>query len=481
MRTRWTIGLALGAIGCLVLCLNGQKNNTAQIEQAVSHHSHDAEGHTHGDGYHHHGDGVMHTHSHAADHHQDQPAVFNGKYSGFKLGDGATLVAFHAPEKDVKPDRLKWSYRADLGVVPEDVMKGIAALHGGSVEDPDDGKIYTCYPGAGLHVLDADLKTWKFVDGSDAVFKGQANSHGICVWKHKDQKGLAIASTNDGTVYITDMGGKVLHKLTKPTGVEFDDNFINVYYKNTIATEFNEARAKSVYGVRKVKKDDKEVEVVNGPTFSPTCVAFLDGTFYVTTGYSTGDFVLCAVVDQKGVPQWGRLGWGRRDEGENRHLTAHGVRVRKDEKGKDEVVIASRHNFRVYTNSPQGQHLKALALPDNSLVCNTSEGLQFQFYPLLDPIGAENERFASVLIYEGDKRVGRINAGEHLHPLAADQQIDADKHRFVHIHHVLVVKRKGSNGKDTLFAVIQSWNKGGTAIFELLEVAPEPVVKPKNV
>ena len=427
--------------------------------------------HDHGGFSHHHGDGVYHHHHGPADeHHHGEQHAFSGQYDGFHLGEGH-LVAHYAPEQ-AKKDQLKWKHRADLGVISDEVKKGIAALHGGSVEDPETGLIYTCFPAAGLHVLDAELKDWKPVAGSDPIFKAPANSHGICIWQHGGKKGLAIASTNTATVYVTDLGGKIQSTLTMPTGVEFDDDFINSYYGGSLAKDFSPERAKSVYGANKVKKDGADVEVVKGPTFSPTCVAFLDDTFYVTTGYSTGDFVLCAVIDQSGVPRWGSLAWGRRDEGEHRHATAHGVIAREVSEDKSEIIVASRANSQVYANTPNGEHLRALALPNGALVCNSSEakGWEFQFYPLLNPLAAEKEKFASVLIYSGKDRVGRINPGEHLHPLKEDEKIDAEAHRFVHIHHALVVKRKGSNGKETLFVVIQSWNKGGTAVFELIDV-----------
>src|SRR2546428_343061 len=122
----------------------------------------------------------------------------------------------------------------------------------------------------------------------------------------------ATPPANDaGKVFTTTLDGKLIYTLNTPTSAdEFDNPVVNDYF-------------------------------FGGGNFAPTDVEYLDGLYYVTTGYSELDFVLTARVLSlspfKAI--WNDLVFGGKGDGPGQFGTAHGITVPP---GKKRLDISDR-------------------------------------------------------------------------------------------------------------------------------------------
>ena len=314
----------------------------------------------------------------------------------------------------------RWVLRDDLGKLPPETFGSLGELHGATAEDARTGRMYMVFPGVGLGELDADMKQWTIVGGDDLV-KLNAISHGSCVFHDGAEARLALASPN-GHVLVCDLTGKILGDLTMPQvgpDFTFSDDAVTAYYAGTAGEQ--------VYGEGK------------GKTFVPTCTAYLDGTLYVTTGYSTGDFVLTAKhVD--GQWAWQPLAWGGRGPGDTDFSTAHGILA----DGK-QLLVASRTNGKVYRFDPAGKLLDTLATA--ARVCNVSKVGGTMYLPMLNK--TDDPRYAPIVAYGNGEKTGELVPGRLGAP------------GFLHIHHAHM-----HLAADGLFAVVQAWNPGGVQIWQ---------------
>ncbi len=155
--------------------------------------------------------------------------------------------------------------------------------HGGFAVDRRPGKdeTYFALPGAGILQISSDLKTINLLDTPDEMRK--VNLHDTNIWYDKDGTPyLVFPANNEGKIFTTSLDGKLVHKLDAPTAADnFEQPEVHDYF-------------------------------LGGGNFSPTAVEYLEGLYYVTTGYCNLDYVLTARVtpEQHFEAVWNDLAWG---------------------------------------------------------------------------------------------------------------------------------------------------------------------------
>ena len=286
-------------------------------------------------------------------------------------------------------------------------------MHGGFNEDVATGILYTGIPGYGLCSISANLKTWTLL-GDDARLKD--NIHGIVVFKHKGTTFLALAQQGNRRILITDLEGKVLQDIKKPTGTEFDFARANEWYSQPKAH------------------------------FSCTDVTYLDGIIYAVTGYSKGDFVL-TLEEIEGVWSWGKIAWGGKGKQPGEFSTAHGVFAHDDH-----IYVANREAHQVIKFTKDGKLVEILKdIPKESRVCNVAhQGENFIFCPLAQVAGSSS---APIYAHTGDKLVSTIIPGDLKIPV-----LNNIHHAWPHI-----VKE---GGKEQLYILVHGWSKGKYAVLK---------------
>ena len=178
-----------------------------------------------------------------------------------------------APPGTVAPDAkgvtgqgaLRFRVALTAAQLPEAAQKVVVSAHGGFAVDHRAGKgeTYFALPGAGVLRLSADMRQVDLVE-TPAEMK-TTNLHNTAIWYGKEGAAYLSFPANDlGRVFTTTLAGELVHTLAGPT-----------------------------------RDDDVGLEAVRdyfagGGGFVPTDVAYLDGLFYVTTGYSALDYVLTA-------------------------------------------------------------------------------------------------------------------------------------------------------------------------------------------
>lgn len=300
------------------------------------------------------------------------------------------------------------------GAFPDAAKPFEPGMHGGFNEDSDTGIVYTGIPGYGLCSISADLKTWTKL-GDDGRLKG--NIHGIVVFKHKEQTLIALAQQGDQRILVTDLQGKILQDIKKPTGSEFTFDAANNYYKNPKAR------------------------------FAVTDVTFLNGKIYAVTGYSPGDFVL-TLEDKDGTWSWGAVAWGGKGTAPGQFKTAHGVYAHDNH-----IFVANRESFKVDKFTPDGKLVESLKdIPHGSKVCNVAHsGENFIFCPL-SRVGKQSS--APIYAHTGDKLVSTIIPGDLHIPVLNN------------IHHAWPHTVKNAEGSSQLYILVHGWNKGKYAVLK---------------
>ena len=313
--------------------------------------------------------------------------------------------------------KFKVLYASDH--LPPEAQKVLVKAHGGFAVDRRPGKeeTYFALPGAGILQISADLKTINLLDTADEMRK--VNLHDTNIWYDRDGTPYLVFPANDeGKIFTTSLEGRMVHKLDAPTASdEFEQPEIHDYF-------------------------------LGGGNFSPTAVEYLEGLYYVTTGYCNLDYVLTARVtpDQRFQAVWNDLAWGGKGDGIGQFGTGHGI---TKSPGKVRLDVADRPHSRFERFTRYGHYLSSLAMPSGSLPCDINYlDQQYSVVPALD--GPDKSKGAPIYILEDEKLVSTLMIKE-----------DLGLPNFVHIHNA-AIRKIGS--KFYIFTL--AWNPGDFAILE---------------
>jgi len=313
--------------------------------------------------------------------------------------------------------KFKVLYTSDH--LPPEAQKVLVKAHGGFAVDRRPGKeeTYFALPGAGILQISADLKTINLLETADEMRK--INLHDTNIWYDKDGTPYLVFPANDeGKIFTTSLDGRMLHKLDAPTSSDdFEQPEVHDYF-------------------------------LGGGNFSPTAVEYLEGLYYVTTGYCNLDYVLTARVtpDQRFQAVWNDLAWGGKGDGIGQFGTGHGI---TKPPGMVRLDVADRPHSRFERFTRYGHYLSGLAMPSGSLPCDINYlDQQYSVVPALE--GPDKSKGAPIYILEDEKLVSTLMIKE-----------DLGLANFVHIHNA-AIRKIGS--KFYIFAL--AWDPGDFAILE---------------
>ena len=313
--------------------------------------------------------------------------------------------------------KFKVLYTSDH--LPPEARKVLVNAHGGFAVDRRAGKeeTYFALPGAGILQISADLKTINLLDTPDEMRK--VNLHDTNIWYGKDGTPyLVFPANNEGWIFTTSLDGKLIHKLNAPTAADrFEQPEVHDY-------------------------------LLGGGNFSPTAVEYLEGLYYVTTGYCNLDYVLTARItpEQHFEAVWNDLAWGGKGNGIGQFGTGHGI---TKPPGMVRLDVADRPNSRFERFTRYGHYLSSLPMPSGSLPCDINYlDQQYSVVPALD--GPDKTKGAPIYILENEKLVSTIMIKE-----------DLGLPNFVHIHNA-AIRKIGSK----LYIMAQAWNPGDFVILE---------------
>jgi hypothetical protein len=313
--------------------------------------------------------------------------------------------------------RFKVLYTSEQ--LPPEAQKVLVNAHGGFAVDRRRGReeTYFALPGAGILQISSDLKSINLVDTPDEMRK--VNLHDTNIWY--DQGGtpyLVFPANNEGKIFTTTLDGKLVHKLGAPTAAQnFEQPEIHDYF-------------------------------LGGGNFSPTAVEYLEGLYYVTTGYCNLDYVLTARVtpQQRFEAVWNDLAWGGKGDGIGQFGTGHGITKPPD---KVRLDVADRPHSRFERFTRYGHYLSTLPMPSGSLPCDINYlDPQYSVVPALE--GPDKSKGAPIYILENEKLVSTIMIKE-----------DLGLANFQHIHNA-AMRRIGKK----FYILALAWNPGDFAILE---------------
>jgi hypothetical protein len=177
-------------------------------------------------------------------------------------------------------------------------------------------------------------------------------------------------------------------------------------------------------------------------------VEYLDGVYYVTTGYSNLDYVLTARVTRgkRFEAAWNDLAFGGKGNAPGKFGTAHGITIPP---GKVRLDIADRPNSRLERFTRYGHYLSSLAMPAGSLPCDINYlDQQYSVVPTLD--GPDTKKGAPIYILDNETLVSTIMPKE-----------DLGLQNFKHIHNA-ALRKIGTK----FYIIAQAWNPGDFSILE---------------
>ncbi len=331
-----------------------------------------------------------------------------------------------APPGTVAPDAkgvtgqgaLRFRVALTAAQLPEAAQKVVVSAHGGFAVDHRAGKgeTYFALPGAGVLRLSADMRQVDLVE-TPAEMK-TTNLHNTAIWYGKEGAAYLSFPANDlGRVFTTTLAGELVHTLAGPT-----------------------------------RDDDVGLEAVRdyfagGGGFVPTDVAYLDGLFYVTTGYSGLDYVLTARLTSERPMRavWHDLVFGGRGTAPGQLGTGHGVTVPP---GTRRIDVADRANAEIDRDTRHGQYLATLRTPAGSLPCDVDYLDRYAVVGALD--GPDRRKGAPIYLFEDDRLVSTLFPKDDLGLV-----------NFKHVHNAVLRKVGGK-----LYVIAQAWNPGDFAVLE---------------
>jgi hypothetical protein len=305
------------------------------------------------------------------------------------------------------------------GHLPPEAHKVLVNAHGGFAVDrrPGKGETYFALPGLGILQISSDLKTINVLETPDEMRK--VNLHDTTVWYDVDGTAYLTFPANDaGRIFTTTLEGELVHALDAPTAaVDFEHPEVHDYF-------------------------------LGGGNFSPTAVEYLNGLYYITTGYSDLDYVLTTRIHRANRFEviWNDLAFGGKGEGPGQFGTAHGITIPP---GKVRLDIADRPHSRLERFTRYGHYLSTLKMPSGSLPCDIHYlDEHYSVVPALE--GPDKEKGAPIYILQDDKLVSTIMPEE-----------DLGLENFVHIHNAALRKIA-----DKFYIIALAWNPGDFAILE---------------
>lgn len=300
---------------------------------------------------------------------------------------------------------------------PDEVKKALRSAHGGSAVDhrPGKGETYFFLRGAGILQVSSNMQSIRLLPTAEPM--KNVNLHNTSIWYGPDGAAhLAFPANDAGQIFTTDLEGKLLHTLGAPTaGQDLGNVACNEYFAN------------------------------NGK-FAPTGVDYLNGLYYVSTGYSNLDYVLTAQIGSNPLKAtWHDLSFGGRGNGAGQFGTGHSITVPL---GQKRVDVADRANAEIDRFTRYGHYLGTLKLPPGTLSCDVDYLDNYAVVPALD--GPDRTKGAPIYLLENDQVVSTIMPKEELGLTT-----------FQHIHNAVLRKVGGK-----LYIIMQSWNPGDFAILE---------------
>lgn len=302
--------------------------------------------------------------------------------------------------------------------LPEEARKVLAAAHGGFTVDrrPGRGETYFALAGAGILQIGADMKTVRLLETPEAI--KDVALHNVTIWYGADGTGyLTFPAHKTGDIHTTTLDGALVHTLQAPSlADDFDHPTVNDYFQGM-------------------------------GNFAPTDVEHLNGMLYVTTGYSSLDFVLTARVlstDPFRVT-WHDLAFGGKGDGPGRFGTGHGITLTPD---KRLLAVSDRPHAKVERFTRYGHYRSTLRLPVGSFPIDIDYAGKYAVVGCL--YGPDRSKGAPIYILEGDRVISTVMAKEEL-----------GLETFQHIHDAVLRQVDGK-----LYIIAQTWNPGDVAILE---------------
>ncbi len=302
--------------------------------------------------------------------------------------------------------------------LPEEARRVLVKAHGGFAVDrrPGRGETYFALPGVGILQISSDLKTIRVLD--TPLEMKNLNLHDTTIWYAADGTPYLIFPANDaGKVFTTTLDGKLVATLNAPTGKEeFEAPAVNDYF-------------------------------LGGGNFAPTDVEYLDGLYYITTGYSKLDYVLTARILGTHPFQavWNDLAFGGKGQAHGQFGTAHGITVPP---GTQRLDISDRPNSRIERYSRYGHYLSSLMMPSGSLPCDIDYLGHYAIVAALD--GPDASKGAPIYILQDDRLISTLMPKEDLGLV-----------NFVHVHNA-VLRKIG----EKYYVIALAWNPGDFVILE---------------
>lgn len=305
--------------------------------------------------------------------------------------------------------------------LPPSAQKVLAKAHGGFAVDrrPGKGEVYFFLPGAGLLKISSSLDAVTLLSTPAAMLN--TNLHDTTIWTNSpgsSGEALLVFPANEaGKIFTTTLSGELVSVLNAPS---YHDQF----EQPEIAAYF-----------------------LGGGNFAPTGVAFLDGLYYVSTGYCQLDFVLTARVsrDDPARVAWNDLAFGGKGDGRSQFRTAHAIAVPP---GTPQIDVTDRPNSEIKRFSRYGHYLSSLKMPMGSLPCSIDWLDGYALVPTL--AGPDPSQGAPIYLFRDGRLVSSIFP-----------KSDLGLTNFTH-NHKAVLHRQG----DKLCIIVQAWNPGDFAILE---------------
>ncbi len=305
--------------------------------------------------------------------------------------------------------------------LPDAAKRVLVKAHGGFAVDrrPGKGQTYFALPGAGILEISADLHAIRLLDTAPEM--RDVNLHNTTLWIGPDSQPYLVFPANDaGKIFTTTLDGKLVNVLNAPAGDEdFEAPEVGDYFRG-------------------------------GGNFAPTDVEYLDGLYYVTTGYSKLDYVLTARIAGTNPFEavWNDLAFGGKGTAHGKFETGHGITIPP---GTKRLEISDRPNSRIERFTRYGHYLSTLEMPSGSLPCDINYLGHYAIVAALD--GPDTSKGAPVYILEDDKLVSTLMPKE-----------DLGLQNFTHVHNA-TIRIIGDN----LYVIMQAWNPGDFAILEQVD------------
>ena len=356
------------------------------------------------------------TNLHAHHHHNHAPRI--GKQAVQAALEASGDVATKAPGVSGQGQmKFKVLYASDH--LPPEAQKVLKDAHGGFAVDrrPGHDESYFALPGAGIIRISADFKSIDVIETVDEMRK--INLHDTNIWYDNDGTPyLVFPANSEGKIFTTTLDGKLVHTLNAPTA---EDKF---------------------------ERQEVHDYLLGGGNYAPTAVEYLEGLYYVTTGYCNLDYVLTARVNPSKTFEatWNDLTWGGKGNGIGQFNTGHGITKTPGEPNLD---VADRPNSRFERFTRYGHYLSTNPMPYGSLPCDINYlDEHYSVVPALE--GPDKKKGAPIYVLEHGKLVSTVMIKE-----------DLGLPNFTHIHNA-AIRKIGTK----FYIMALAWNPGDFAILE---------------